>query len=149
MTTTTVKELRHKVGEDLGTSAWHTVDQQAIDLFARVTRDEQWIHMDTQRAARGPFGGPIAHGFLTLSLCSWFLAECLAVDGVEMVINYGLNRVRFPAPVPAGARVRGHAHLLSLEDVPNGAQAVIRITVETDGWDKPSCVAEFVVRYHQ
>jgi acyl dehydratase len=147
MTTATVDELRSRIGEQLGTSAWHAIDQESIDQFAELTRDEQWIHVDARRAATGPFGRTIAHGYLTLSLCSWFLAQCLDVHGVQTVINYGIDRVRFPSPVPTGARVRGHAQLLSLEDVQGGAQAVIRITVETDCSEKPSCVADVVVRY--
>ena len=147
MTTATLDELRAKVGEPLGTSAWHTIDQDAIDTFARVTRDEQWIHIDPQRAASGPFGTTVAHGFFTLSMCARFVHECLAVSDARMAINYGVDRVRFPSPVPAGARVRGHAELASLDDVPGGAQAVIRITIETDAGPKPACVADTVVRY--
>ncbi len=147
MTSATLGELRAKVGAQLGTSAWHTVDQEMIDTFARVTRDEQWVHVDRDRAAAGPFGTTIAHGYLSLSLCSRFLEECLDVRGVGMALNYGVNRVRFPSPVPAGARVRGRAELLSLDPVPGGSQAVIRVTVETDGGHKPACVADLVVRY--
>jgi acyl dehydratase len=147
-TSETVEGLRSRVGEHLGTTAWQEIDQDMIDSFARVTRDEQWIHVDRLRASTGPFGGTIAHGYLTLSLCAHFLASCLEVEGVQMAINYGLNRVRFPSAVPTGGRVRGHAQLLSLEDVKGGAQAMIRMTVETECGEKPSCVADLVIRYY-
>jgi acyl dehydratase len=147
-TSETVEGLRCRVGEQLGTSAWQGIDQGMIDTFARVTRDEQWIHVDRHRASIGPFGGTITHGYLTLSLCSHFLAECVEVEGVQMTLNYGLNRVRFPSAVPAGAHVRGRALLLSLDDIDGGVQAVIRMTVETDRGEKPSCVADLVIRYY-
>jgi acyl dehydratase len=148
-TAETVEGLRSKVGEHLGTSGWHRIDQDMVDTFGRVTGDEQWIHVDRERALTGPFGGTIAHGFLTLSLCARFLAECLGVDAVELAVNYGLNGVRFPSAVPADARIRGHAQLLSLEDVEGGAQVVVRMTVETERGEKPSCVADLVVRYRR
>lgn len=150
MTVATIDELRAKVGDQLGTSEWLTIDQAAIDTFASVTHDEQWIHVDRERAAAGPFGGPIAHGYLTLSLCAYFLRACLEVRGASMAINYGLDRVRFPAPVPVGARVRGNAELASIEDVRGGGvQAVVRITVEREGSERPVCVAEVLVRYQR
>jgi acyl dehydratase len=147
VSTLTLEQLQTKIGEPVGMSSWHTIDHGMIDRFAHVTRDEQWIHIDPRRAAASPFGTTIAHGFLILSLCSHFLEECLEVRGVTMALNYGLNRVRFPSPVPSGARVRGQAALISLESIPGGAQAVIRMTIEHDRGDKPACVAELVARY--
>ena len=139
--------LADHVGARLGASAWRTLDQQAIDAFAEVTGDRQWIHVDASRAAGGPFGTTVAHGFLTLALCAGFLDEAVAVQGAAMQLNYGLDRVRFPAPVPAGARVRGVVELTSAADVPGGVQAVFRITVEIEDQPKPGCVADLVVRF--
>ena len=140
-------ELSTKVGKTLGTSAWHVLSQSTIDHFGRVTLDEQWIHTDPVRAASGPFGGTIAHGFLTLSLCPKLLEECLTVDGITMAVNYGLDKVRFPSPVRAGTRVRGQAALEDFKVTPGGAQTVIRVTVETESGDKPACVALMVTRF--
>jgi acyl dehydratase len=139
--------LRAKVGSPLGVSAWRAVDQAAIDDFARVTGDAQWIHVDPRRAAAGPFGTTIAHGYLTLSLCSAFLTELLEVRSARMAVNYGLDRVRFPAPVLVGSRVRGAGTLASVDDVADGARAVIRMTVEVEGAAKPACVADLVVQF--
>ncbi|ADB52429.1 MaoC family dehydratase [Conexibacter woesei] len=139
-------ELRDYVGAALGTTAWHRLDQTSIDTFARVTDDEQWIHVDPARAADGPFGTTIAHGFLTLSLCAGFVGQVLEVRNVGMLVNYGLDRVRFPSPVPAGSDVRGHAELLSLDAAAGGLQAVIRMTIEVRDAAKPACVADTVVR---
>jgi len=125
-------------------SDWFEVDQGRIDAFANATDDPQWIHTDPERAAAGPFGGTIAHGFLTLSLCVPMLYEVLSpVDG--MVVNYGVNRVRFPAPVPAGSRIRGRFRVLSVEEATGGERAVIEAHVECEGVEKPVCVAELVV----
>lgn len=143
----TLDELRRRVGEPLGTSDWVTVDQSRIDRFAEATEDRQWIHVDPQRAAAGPFGRPIAHGFLTLSLLSHLIETAFEVRGTSMGLNYGLNRVRFPAPVPVDARLRGHFRLLSWEPLDGGgAQMVTEVTVECEGMAKPVCVAEWVTR---
>jgi acyl dehydratase len=142
----TLASLRDKVGEHLATSDWITVDQERIDLFARATGDFQWIHVDPERAAAGPFGAPIAHGFLTLSLLPEFARSAMAIDDVRMSVNYGLNRVRFMAPVPAGSRLRAHFRLLSWEPIDGGAQVVTEVTIEREGADKPACVAESVAR---
>ncbi|WP_406630036.1 MaoC family dehydratase [Amycolatopsis sp. WGS_07] len=141
-----VAELAEAVGGSLGTSEWHTVSQEQVQLFADATGDHQWIHLDREKAAAGPFGSTIAHGFLTLSLIPAFLPEIYRVDGLKMGINYGLNKVRFPQPVKVGSRVRGSAELVELTDVPGGKQAVVRWTVEIEGEDKPACVAEMVSR---
>jgi acyl dehydratase len=139
-------ELASRVGESLGSSAWITVDQSRIQAFADATLDHQWIHIDPERAAQGPFGGPIAHGFLTLSLLPRMFETGFVVDDVRMGVNYGLNRVRFPAPVPSGAQLRGHFKLLSYEPLPGGAQLTVEVTVEQQGSAKPVCVAESVTR---
>lgn len=139
-------EFAAAAGEPLGSSEWHTVTQEQVNTFADATGDHQWIHVDLDKAARGPFGGPIAHGFLTLSLISTLAAETYRVDGLTMGINYGLNKVRFPQPVKVGAKIRGSAELAGITDVPGGKQAVVRWTIEVDGEPKPACVAEFVVR---
>jgi len=148
-TVASLDELAGLVGARLGTSAWRTLDQATIDAFAEATGDRQWIHVDPERAAAGPFGTTIAHGFLTLSLCAAILHETLAVGGTSMQVNYGLNRVRFPAPVPAGARVRGVVELAAVEDVAGGVQAVLRTTIEVDGQAKPACVAELLARLYR
>jgi acyl dehydratase len=134
-------------GLELGPSAWREVTQQRIDGFAEWTDDRQWIHTDPDRAAEGPFGSTIAHGFMTLSLLVPFLDELLAVEDAALTVNYGLNRVRFPAPVPAGSRIRGRFRVEDASDVPGGAQVVFASTVEREGHDRPVCAAEFVVRY--
>jgi acyl dehydratase len=141
-------ELAAAVGTELGTSDWHTVTQQQVDLFAEATGDHQWIHVDPERAKAGPFGGPIAHGFLTLSLIPLLAKECYSVEGIRMAVNYGSNKVRFPSPVPVGTAVRGSAELVSLEDVAGGKQAVVRFTVSSEGSKKPHCVAETVTRLY-
>ena len=135
------------IGQSLGSSDWVDITQDRIQLFADATDDQQWIHVDVDRAQEGPFGGTIAHGFLTLSLAAKFLPELLAVDDCVMAINYGCNRVRFPAPVPAGSRVRGHGVMTECVAIPNGVQATITITIEIEGVEKPACVAESVSRY--
>lgn len=141
------QDLPHRVGEELGVSPWITIDQDRINRFADCTGDHQWIHVDPARAAAGPFGGPIAHGFLTLSLLPWMGEHAFDVSGQRMGINYGLNRVRFPAPVPVGSSVRGRFKLLSCEPVDGpGLQLVVEVTVECQGLDKPVCVAESVTR---
>jgi acyl dehydratase len=141
-------ELRAAAGTEVGCGDWVEVSQERIDRFADATGDHQWIHVDPERAAVGPFGGTIAHGFLTLSLIPALTAGLTAVDGATMGVNYGLNRVRFPAPVPTGSRVRGRVELLSVDDVPGGVQLISRVTVERAGGDKPACVAETVSRLY-
>jgi len=138
--------LKERVGEELAVGEWLTVDQAMIDKFADATGDHQWIHIDRERAAKGPFGTTIAHGFLTLSLLPKLAESALKVDDVRMGVNYGLNRVRFPAPVPSGSRIRAHLKLLSYEPLDGGAQLVMEVTMERDGSDKPVCVAETVSR---
>jgi acyl dehydratase len=135
------------VGVELGPTGWLDVSQARIDAFAEATDDRQWIHVDPIRAAEGPFGTTVAHGYLTLSLCAPLLSEALAglVDS-SMSINYGSNKVRFPAPVPAGSRIRARVTVASVDDVPGGEQAVVVTTVEREGGEKPVCVAEIVLR---
>jgi acyl dehydratase len=139
-------ELQPLVGQELGTSDWITVDQRRIDLFAEATDDHQWIHVDAARAAAGPFGATVAHGFLTLGLLAPMFASGFVVDDTRMGINYGLNRVRFPAPVRVGSRVRGRFKLLAFEPLEGGAQLTVQVTVELEGSDKPACIAESVTR---
>jgi len=141
-------ELRAAVGNVAGTSDWLTVDQKRIDLFAEATGDHQWIHVDAEKAAAGPFGTTIAHGYLTLSLLPALFDGLYAIPGTRMGVNYGLNKVRFPAPVPAGSRVRATATLLSVEEVSGGVQLTSQVTVEREGGDKPVCVAETVSRLY-
>ena len=140
--------LRESVGEHLGYSDWHTVTQEQINAFADATGDHQWIHVDPEAAAQGPFGTTIAHGFLTLSLLPMLTMQVLRVDGVRMGVNYGLNKVRFPAPVPSGSVIRAGLRILSAEDIVGGTQVVNEVTIERDGGDKPCCVAQSVVRYY-
>jgi len=139
-------DLQPLVGQELGVSDWLTVDQRRIDLFAEATDDHQWIHVDAARAAQGPFGATVAHGFLTLSLLPPLFADGFEIDGIRMGINYGLNRVRFPAPVRVGSRLRGRFKLLAYEPLEGGAQLTVEVTVEMEGSSKPACVAESVTR---
>lgn len=139
-------ELQSLVGQEIGLSDWIAIDQARIDLFADATDDHQWIHVDPAQAARGPFGATVAHGFLTLSLLPPFFASGMQVDGIRMGINYGLNRVRFPAPVRVGSRLRGRFRLLAYEPLEGGAQLTVQVTMEVEGSDKPACVAESVSR---
>jgi acyl dehydratase len=141
-----MSEFTDLIGKELGPTEWLEVAQERIDEFAHATDDPQWIHVDPERAAEGPFGTTIAHGFLTLSLCIPLLAEVLVLDGYRMGINYGVNKVRFPAPVPSGARIRARFTVQSVEEVAGGEQGVILATVEREGGDKPVCVAELVLR---
>jgi acyl dehydratase len=138
--------LAQRVGQHLASSDWVLVDQARIDLFAQATGDHQWIHVDPVRAAAGPFGSTIAHGYLTLSLLPELAARALHFDDVRMSVNYGLDKVRFPAPVPAGSRVRAHIVLRAYEPIAGGAQLTMQVTVEREGSDKPVCVAEPVSR---
>ena len=141
-------ELRNHVGQRLGVGPWHEVTQEQVGLFADATGDHQWIHVDPEKAAKGPFGKTIAHGFMTLALLPRLQHQMYTVNGIKLAINYGLNKVRFPAPVPVGSRVRAKSSLVNVEDLGNGAtQATVSTTVEVEGSDKPACVAESVVRY--
>lgn len=144
-TFTTTEELEAAVGQELGTTDWLEIDQQRVDLFADATDDHQWIHVDAERAAAGPFGGTIAHGYLTLSLIPMLGSQIFAVETPSPRLNYGLNKVRFPMPVRVGARIRGRATLVSLTDVPAGKQLTVAYTIEVEGEAKPACVAETVV----
>ncbi|WP_372352122.1 MaoC family dehydratase [Streptomyces sp. KL116D] len=143
-----IDELKGAVGEQLGYSDWVEIEQQRIDRFAEATGDHQWIHVDPERAKDGPFGTTIAHGYLTLSLLPLFGPQLLSVEGMKMGVNYGTNKVRFPAPVPVGSRLRATATITSVDDVPGGVQLAVAFTVERDGGDKPVCVAESVSRYY-
>ena len=143
------RELVGAVGKELGASAWLEITQQRIDLFAEATGDHQWIHVDPERAKDGPFGTCIAHGYLTQSLVNHFLPQILEVRGISMGVNYGADRVRFPAPVPVGARIRGRGALVSAEPTKDGGvQAVVRVTVEIEGGDRPGCVIDTISRYY-
>jgi len=148
MTRLAYATLKDHIGEHLGYSAYHQVTQQQVNTFADATGDHQWIHIDVERAKAGPFGGPIAHGYLTLSLAPLLLAEVLQVDGVTMGVNYGANKVRFPSPVPVGSNVRVGASLKDVEDVAGGYQVTVEATFEVEGAAKPSCVAELLFRYY-
>lgn len=142
-----VKELESLVGQELGVSEWVTIDQKMITAFGETTGDMQWIHVDPQRAAEGPFGTTIAHGYLTLSLLPKLGASAYKIEGARMAVNYGLDKVRFPAPVPAGSRVRATFTLKELKALPdNGAQLIVVATIEREGGDRPVCVAETVSR---
>jgi acyl dehydratase len=132
-------------GEHLGYSDWHEITQEQVNLFADATGDHQWIHVDLERAKAGPFGGPIAHGFLTLSLLPVLGQGIYRVEGLKMGVNYGLNKVRFPNPVPVGARVRGGGELLEISEIALGTQAVVKFVIEIENQTKPACVAESVV----
>ncbi|WP_158842691.1 MaoC family dehydratase [Saccharothrix deserti] len=138
-------ELAAAKGEHLGHGGWHEITQAEINLFADATGDHQWIHVDLEKAARGPFGAPVAHGYLTLSLIPMLVRDIYTVQGLSMGVNYGLNKVRFPSPVVVGSRVRAGAELAEITDVPQGKQAVVKVTVEIEGNPKPGCVAETVV----
>jgi acyl dehydratase len=150
MTTTIdgINGLEKLVGEHLGYSEWHEITQEQVNLFADATGDHQWIHVDVERAKAGPFGGPIAHGYLTLSLAPTLLTEIMRVDGVTMGINYGLNKLRFPSPVPVGSKVRAGATLASVEQVSGGVQVTLNAVFEIEGGSKPVCVAEILFRYY-
>jgi acyl dehydratase len=141
-------DFRALSGQHLGWSDWFLVDQARVNLFADATDDHQWIHVDPERAASGPFGGAIAHGYLTLSLIPALIHEVLEVEGMKLGVNYGCNKVRFPSPVKVGAKLRLGATIGAVEDVKDGVQVVIEVTMTTEGSDKPSCAAEVVYRYY-
>ena len=150
MTTTVdgIAGLKELVGQHLGYSEYMEITQERVNLFADATGDHQWIHVDVDRAnAESPFGGPIAHGFLTLSLSNLFLPQLIEVPGASAGVNYGTGRVRFPSPVPVGSRVRGGAEVTAVDEVPGGVQTTIAITVEVEGQDKPACVIESLSRW--
>ena len=140
-------DLPGMVGTEFPPGDWHEVSQDQINLFADATGDHQWIHVDVERARAGPFGATVAHGYLTLSLVPILVSGIVKVEGVKLGLNYGLNRVRFPAPLRAGSRVRARAVVKEATEIPGGIQAVFEVTVETEGGEKPVCVAETVVRY--
>jgi acyl dehydratase len=141
--------LRAAAGQDLGVSDWVPVEQDAVNTFARLTGDAQWIHVDPERAAGGPFGGTVQHGFLTLGMATGLLWSVVTVDGFAVILNYGLNRVRFPAPLKVGARFRMHVHLAEVKELERGAEAVYRLTYEVEDEPKPCCVADLVFRYYR
>ncbi|WP_433359874.1 MaoC family dehydratase [Streptosporangium sp. CA-115845] len=140
-------ELRDATGRDLGYGDWMVIDQPRIDLFADAIEDHQWIHVDPARAKHTPFGGTIAHGYLTLAAAGTRVSELLRVDGASSIINYGLDRVRFPAPVPSGSRIRTHATITEVIEVPNGLQVTARVTAEAESAERPVCVADVRIRY--
>ncbi len=140
--------IRDHIDKHLGYSEWHNVSQEQVNRFADATGDHQWIHIDVERAKAGPFGGPIAHGYLTLSLAPVLLAQVLQVDGVAMGVNYGANKVRFPSPVPVGSNLRLGATIKQVEDVAGGIQVTVEAVFEVEGATKPSCVAELLFRYY-
>ncbi len=141
-------EFRAAAGEQLGLSDWMTIEQQRVNAFADATEDHQWIHIDPERAAAGPFGTTIAHGFLTLSLLPHLIDQTYRVEGATMVINYGLNKVRFPTPVPVGSSVRAEVVLVEATEVTGGLQLVVRATLQIEGNAKPGCVADWVTRVY-
>jgi acyl dehydratase len=141
-------ELRNAAGADLGYSDWITIDQDRINRFAEATGDHQWIHVDPERAAAGPFGTTIAHGYLTLSLLPLITSDRMKVSGVRMAVNYGVNKVRFPAPVPVNSKIRGHVMVAAVEEVTGGLQVTAVTTMEREGGDKPVCVVESVARFY-
>ena len=150
MTTTVqgISGLKEKVGEHLGYSNYVEITQEQVNLFADATGDHQWIHVDPERAKDTPFGGTIAHGYYTLSLAPMFMGRIFSLEGFAFAVNYGLNRVRFPAPLPVGQKVRMHATLSGLDDIPGGAQMTVTVTFEVEGGDKPVCVAETIARVY-
>jgi acyl dehydratase len=147
-TFTSADELKAAAGEQLGYSDWLEIDQKRIDLFAEATGDHQWIHVDPEKAAAGPFGTTIAHGYLTLSLLPLLVPQVMKVEDMKMGVNYGTNKVRFPAPVPVGSRLRATAVVKEVAEVGGGVQVTTAVTVEREGGDKPVCVAESVSRYY-
>jgi acyl dehydratase len=147
-TITGLDELKDAEGKVLGTSDWHAVTQQDIDTFADVTGDHQWIHVDVERAKETPFKGTIAHGYYTLSLVPMLSGQVFALAGFTFALNYGLNRVRFPSPLPVGGKVRLTAKVANVEEIPGGAQTTMEMTLEREGGEKPVCVAETLVRVY-
>jgi acyl dehydratase len=148
LTLTGLDEIKAHVGKELGVSDWLLVTQETIDQFAEVTGDHQWIHVDVERAKQSPFGGTIAHGYFTLSLAPRFSYDMFTFEGFAFAVNYGLNRVRFPAPMPVGAKVRMRATLAAVDEIPGGAQITTEVTFEREGGEKPVCVAETLARVY-
>ena len=147
-TTIQVSDLKAHEGEHLGTSDWHEITQDRVDLFAEATNDHQWIHVDPERAKAGPFGGTIAHGYMTMSLAPALFGEVWKVEGMRMGLNYGLNKLRFPSPVPVGSKLRMDATLAKVEEVGGGGvQCTLAVTFEVEGQEKPACVADVIYRY--
>ncbi|MNM19432.1 putative enoyl-CoA hydratase 1 [compost metagenome] len=144
---TSAQALLDAEGMDLGRTDWLSISQQRINLFADATGDHQWIHVDPERAASGPFGACIAHGYLTQALANLFMPQLMRVENLAMGVNYGCDRVRFPAPVAVGSRVRGHAHVLRAEAIGSSVQLVVRVSVEIEGQERPGCVVDTISRY--
>lgn len=146
---TGIEDARARTGQEIGVSDWMRIEQDRVDAFARITGDQQWIHVDVERAKHdSPFGGTIVHGYLTLSLLAKFALECIEVEGVKLAVNYGLNRVRFASPVKVGSRIRARFVLVAVDDIPGGAQMLWQAAIESEGGDKPACVAEMVTRWY-
>src|SRR3954452_4316619 len=143
-----IDELKAMQGKHLGWSDFVEITQEQVNTFADATGDHQWIHVDPERAKAGPFGGPIAHGYLTLALAPALLPQIIQVGGIQMAVNYGLNKLRFPSPVPVGSKLRLGATLANVEDIAGGVQVTMELTFEVEGKDKPSCVAECIYRYY-
>ncbi|MGR5301740.1 MaoC family dehydratase [Vibrio alfacsensis] len=147
VTITNPEQLLSLEGKTLGTTEWLTISQQRINLFAEATNDHQWIHVDEEKAAKGPFGACIAHGYLTLSLASDFLFQLIDIQNLAMGVNYGCNKIRFPASVPVGSQIRGRGDVIRVEKIGEAYQAVIRITIEIEGSERPGCVVDTISRY--
>ena len=141
------RDLIGQEGTALGPTDWLTIDQERVDGFAKVTGDHQWIHVDVERAKAGPFGGTIAHGYLTMSLVNFFLPDLVEVRGFAHAVNVGADRLRFLAPVPVGARIRGVGEIVTVEEIKGAIQSVVRVTIEIEGQDKPACVVDTISRY--
>jgi acyl dehydratase len=146
-TFTSGADLAASVGQEIGVSDWHEIPQSQIDLFAEATGDDQWIHVDPERAKAGPYGTTIAHGYLTLSLLAPLMKTTYRIEGAKMAVNYGLNKVRFAAPVRVGSRVRVRVSLATVDEIPNGVQSVWSAVIELEGSEKPACIAEPVTRH--
>jgi acyl dehydratase len=144
-----IDELRAKVGTSLGTSRWVEIDQESIDSFAKLTGDTLWLHVDRELAAKGRFGETIGHGFMTLSLATALLWDVATVEGYSLVLNYGLNRVRFPAPVPVGSRLRVHVDVAAVRELAGGVEVVYHLEYEIEGGSKPPCVADLIFHYYE
>ncbi|MBI4619222.1 MAG: MaoC family dehydratase [Desulfobacterales bacterium] len=144
-----LEELKTMVGQEIGVSDWIKVTQERVNTFAEATGDHQWIHVDPERAKKeSPYGGPIAHGYLTMSLAPYFLQQIMEIKKKRMGVNYGLNKVRFPAPVPVGGKLRMKAEVAEIEEIKGGIQIVIKMTFEVEGQEKPCCIAEAIYRYY-
>jgi acyl dehydratase len=145
----TPHELKDAVGADLGETEWLEIDQNRINTFAEATGDHQWIHVDEEKAKEGPYGSTIAHGYLTVSLVNHFLPQILDVQGISMGVNYGVDKIRFPAPVPVGSKIRGKGALTSVEETKDGGiQSKVTVTIEIEGSDRPACIVETISRYY-